>query len=82
MEELEYIEISAKNVDDAITEACQHFGVTSDRLDYEVVQQGSTGFLGLAVKPAIIKARVIGETRTVQGQCAGVRPGRGEPVTC
>ena len=58
MEELEYIEISSKNVDDAITEACEHFGVTSDRLEYEVMQQGSTGFLGLNVKPAVIRARI------------------------
>ncbi len=58
MEELEYIEISSKNVDDAITEACEHFGVTSDRLEYEVIQQGSTGFLGLNVKPAVIRARI------------------------
>ena len=60
-DKLEYIEISAKNVDDCITEACEHFAVTSDRLEYEVIQQGSTGFLGLAVKPAIIRARVAGE---------------------
>ena len=67
MEELEYIEISAKNEDDAITEACQHFGVTSDRLEYEVIQQGSTGFLGLNVKPAIIRARIKGEGSSDEG---------------
>ena len=30
---MDYIEISAKTVDDAITEACQKFTVTSDRMD-------------------------------------------------
>ena len=56
--EQEFVEISAKTVNDAITEACQKFGVTSDRLDYEVLEEGSTGFLGIGSKPAVIKAAV------------------------
>lgn len=55
---MDYIEISAKTVNDAITEACQKFIVTSDKLDYVVVEEGSSGFLGIGSKPAIIKARV------------------------
>ncbi|MCR5102285.1 MAG: protein jag [Butyrivibrio sp.] len=55
---MDYIEVSAKTLDDAITEACEKLSVTSDRLDYEVISNGSTGFLGLNSKPAIIKARV------------------------
>lgn len=55
---MEYIEVTGKTVDDAITEACQKLSVTSDRLDYEVVENGSSGFLGFAVKPAVIKARI------------------------
>ena len=55
---MEYKEFTAKNVDDAITEACESFCVTSDKLDYEVVSNGSSGFLGINAKPAIIKARV------------------------
>ena len=55
---MEYREFTAKNVDDAITEACETFCVTSDKLDYEVVSNGSSGFLGINAKPAIIKARV------------------------
>lgn len=54
--EQEYVEISAKTVNDAITEACQKFGVTSDKLDYEIVEEGSAGFLGIGSKPAVIKA--------------------------
>ena len=52
---------SGKTVDDAITEACQEFTVTSDRLDYEVIDKGSSGFLGLGTKPALIKARILDE---------------------
>ena len=55
---MEYQEFTAKNVDDAITEACEALMVTSDRLDYEVVSNGSSGFLGIAAKPAVIKARI------------------------
>ena len=55
---MEYREFTAKNVDDAITEACESLCVTSDRLDYEVVTSGSAGFLGINAKPAVIKARI------------------------
>ena len=55
---MEYMEISAKTVNDAITEACQKLLVTSDKLEYTVVEEGSSGFLGIGSKPAIIKARV------------------------
>jgi len=55
---MEYIEVSAKTIDDAITEACQKFTVTSDKLEYEVIEEGSSGFLGIGSKPAVIKARI------------------------
>ncbi|MDO4304947.1 MAG: RNA-binding cell elongation regulator Jag/EloR [Bacillota bacterium] len=54
---MEYIEISAKTVADAITEACQKLEVTSDKLEYVVVEEGSSGFLGIGSKPAVIKAK-------------------------
>ena len=55
---MEFINVSAKTVDDAITEACQKFSVTSDKLEYEIVEEGSSGFLGIGSKDAVIKARV------------------------
>lgn len=54
----EYIEVTEKTLDDAITSACQKLSVTSDKLDYVVISEGSSGFLGFNAKPAIIKARV------------------------
>lgn len=57
---MDYIDFTAKTVNDAITEACQKFVVTSDKLDYIVVEEGSSGFLGIGSKPAVIKARVKG----------------------
>lgn len=55
---MEYIEYTGKNVDDAITEACKALTVTSDKLEYEVVDKGSSGILGFGSKDAVIKARI------------------------
>ena len=55
---MDFVEYKGKTVDDAITEACQALTVTSDRLEYEVIEKGSSGILGFGSKPAIIKARV------------------------
>ena len=54
---MEYIEISAKTVDDAITEALVRLGTTSDKIEMEVIDKGSAGFLGLARRDAVIKVR-------------------------
>lgn len=51
------IRVSAKTVDDAITEALIQLGITSDRLEYEVIEKGSAGFLGIGMKQAVIEAR-------------------------
>ena len=51
------IRVSAKTVDDAITEALIRLGVTSDCLEYEVIEKGSAGFLGIGMKQAVIEAR-------------------------
>lgn len=52
---MEFIEISAKTVDAAITEALIKLGTTSDKIEYEVLEKGSAGFLGIARKDAVIK---------------------------
>ena len=63
---MEYITVSAKNLDDAITEALVQLGVTSDRLDYEVIEKGSAGFLGIGMKQAVIKARRKEEEKPIE----------------
>ncbi len=55
---MEYMEFKGKTKSDAITEACRHFSIPSDRLDYEVVDEGKAGFLGMGARPAVVKARV------------------------
>ncbi len=54
---MDFIEVTGKTIDDAITAACQKLTITSDRLEYEVIDEGSNGFLGFNAKPAVIKAK-------------------------
>ncbi len=58
-----YREYTAKTIAEAITQACVELGITSDRLDYSVVQEPTNGFLGIGSKPAIIKAGVRSEQK-------------------
>ena len=52
---VEYIEVSAKTVNEAITKACVDLGLTSDEIDYQVISEGNSGFLGFGIKPAQIR---------------------------
>ena len=54
---MEMITISAKTVDEAVTKALIELETTSDKLEYEVIDKGSAGFLGIGAKPAIIRAK-------------------------
>lgn len=54
---MEFIEVSAKTVDEALTEASIRLGIPSCEIEYEVIEKGSTGFLGIGSKSAVIKAR-------------------------
>ena len=52
---MEYKEFTGKTVDDAITNATVSLGITSSEIKYEVVEEGSSGFLGIGSKDAVIK---------------------------
>ena len=52
---MDYIEVSAKTVDDAITEGLVKLGTTSDKVEAEIIDKGSAGFLGIGSKPAVVK---------------------------
>ena len=54
---MEYKEFTGKTVDEAITEATIALETTSDKIEYEVVEEGNGGLLGLFSKEAVIKAR-------------------------
>lgn len=54
---MDMITVTAKTVDEAVTKALIELETTSDKLEYEVVDKGSAGFLGIGAKPAIIRAK-------------------------
>jgi len=56
---MDYIQVSAKTVEDAVLEAAMKLATTREHLEYEVIEKGSTGFLGFGAKPAVIKARAL-----------------------
>ncbi len=51
------ITVSARTLSDAITEALIELEITSDMLEYDVIEKGSEGFFGIGRKQAVIKAR-------------------------
>ena len=65
---MEFIEFTAKTVDDAIMQAALHFGVSSELLEVEVIEKGSAGFLGINSKKAVIQAK---KKETVEDKVIG-----------
>lgn len=55
---MDFIEVSAKNVAEAVTEACRQLSITSEKLEYEVMDEGKTGVFGIGSRPAVIRAKV------------------------
>ncbi|MDF2589220.1 MAG: single-stranded nucleic acid binding domain protein [Anaerocolumna sp.] len=55
---MDWLEVTAKTVDEAITEALIKLSTTSDRIEYEVIEKESSGFLGLFNKPAKIRVKI------------------------
>ena len=54
---MDYITVTAKSVQDAILEASLQLETFRDNIEYEVVEEGTSGFLGFGAKKAVIKAR-------------------------
>ena len=54
---MDFIRVTAKTVDEAITEASIQLETSSDNIEYHVIEKGSSGFLGFGSKPAVIEAR-------------------------
>ena len=62
---MEYIQVSGKTVDEALTNALVQLETTSDNVEYEVIDKGSNGILGIGRKPAVIKIRKKVETESI-----------------
>ena len=61
---MDFIEVSAKTYDEAVTDALVQLGATSDQVEIEVIDKGSSGFLGIGAKPVKIK---VSKKLTVEG---------------
>ena len=55
---MEFQEYKGKSVEEAVTAACEQLLVPSEKLEYEIIENGSAGFLGIGAKDAVIKARI------------------------
>ena len=51
----------AKTLEEAITKACVEQGISSEDLKYQIVENGSQGFLGIGAKPFVISVLLQGE---------------------
>ena len=62
---MDFIQVSAKTVEDAVLEAAMKLATTREHLEYEVIEKGSAGFLGFGAKNAVIKARAIAKKNDI-----------------
>jgi spoIIIJ-associated protein len=56
---MEVMEIEGKSIDEAIENACSAFQVPREKLNVEIVSEGSSGFLGIGAKKALIRASLL-----------------------
>jgi spoIIIJ-associated protein len=53
------LEIEAKSIDEAIEKACRELGRPREKLNIEILSEGSSGILGLGAKKARIRASLL-----------------------
>ena len=56
---MEVMEIEGKSIDEAIDNACSAFQVPREKLNIEIISEGSSGFLGIGAKKALIRASLL-----------------------
>jgi spoIIIJ-associated protein len=72
---METLEIEGKSIDEAIEKACRDFGVSRDKLNIEILSDGSSGFLGLmGARKARIKAGLLSIDETLDMTPAPPQP--------
>ncbi len=52
------MEFTGKSLESVISEACRHFSVEANEIEYEIVDMGKSGILGFNAKPTVIKAKI------------------------
>ncbi|WP_343210229.1 RNA-binding cell elongation regulator Jag/EloR [Anaerolentibacter hominis] len=63
----EWMEFTGKTVDDALTEALIKLGLTSDQVEWEILEKESGGFIGLFKKAARIRVKAKSSIEDVAG---------------
>ena len=53
------LEVSAKNVDDAVQAALEQLGVTADQVEVTVIKKGRGGVLGVGSEEAVVKVTLL-----------------------
>ena len=72
---METLEIEGKTIDKAIEKACHDFGVSREKLNIEIISDGSAGFLGLmGGRKARIKAGLLSIDETLDMTPAPPQP--------
>jgi spoIIIJ-associated protein len=62
------IEIEGKTIDEAIEKACKKFNLPREKLNIEILSEGTSGFFGLiGSKKALIRASVMSIDITIEG---------------
>jgi spoIIIJ-associated protein len=72
---METLEIEGKSIDEAIENACRDFGVSREKLNIEIISDGSAGFLGLmGGRRARIKAGLLSIDATLNMPLTAPQP--------
>lgn len=53
----DYIRVEGRNVEEAVKEAMLRLECSDEEMEYNILEEGAKGFLGIGSKPAIIEAR-------------------------
>ncbi len=56
---MEGMEIEGKTIDEAIENACSTLQVPREKLNIEIISEGTPGFLGMGAKKALIRASLL-----------------------
>lgn len=62
---MKFIEISGKTVEDAIESGLKELGIKKDKVDVDILDQGSKGIFGIGAKPARVKLTVKNDSEAV-----------------
>ncbi len=57
---MNYIEITGKTISEAVEAGVKALGVGFDEIEYDVIDEGSKGFLGIGARPAKVVVKIIG----------------------